>query len=66
VKKPFALTATLDATQVAQDFAAMLPLTLPWFCNAGIEYTSELSALLTETGAFYGRAARGPRLLQPA
>ena len=47
------MTATLNDTQVAQDFAAMLPVTLPWFRNAGIEYISELSAPLTETGPFY-------------
>ena len=47
------ITATLNDTQVAQDFAAMLPVTLPWFRNYGIEYISELSAPLTETGPFY-------------
>lgn len=31
----------------------MLPITLPWFRNAGIEYITELSAPLTETGPFY-------------
>jgi hypothetical protein len=31
----------------------MLPITVPWFRNAGIEYISELSAPLTETGPFY-------------
>lgn len=47
------MTATLNDTQVAQDFAATLPVALPWFRNAGIEYISELSAPLTETGPFY-------------
>lgn len=47
------MTATLNETQVAQDFAATLPVTLPWFRNAGIEYISELSAPMTETGPFY-------------
>ncbi|WP_157366377.1 cyclophilin-like fold protein [Arthrobacter sp. Soil763] len=47
------MTATLNDTQVAQDFAATLPVTLPWFRNAGIEYISELSAPMTETGPFY-------------
>lgn len=47
------MTGTLNDTQVAQDFAAMLPVTLPWFRNSGIEYISELSAPLTETGPFY-------------
>ncbi|MCU1533133.1 MAG: hypothetical protein JWO49_2704 [Arthrobacter sp.] len=47
------MTATLNDTQVAQDFAATLPVTLPWFRNAGIEYISGLSAPMTETGPFY-------------
>lgn len=47
------ITATLNDTQVAQDFAEMLPVTLPWFRNFGIEYITELSAPLTETGPFY-------------
>jgi hypothetical protein len=47
------MTGTLNDTQVAQDFAAMLPVTLPWFRNSGIEYISELTAPLTETGPFY-------------
>jgi hypothetical protein len=47
------MTATLNDTEVAQDFAATLPVTLPWFRNAGIEYITELSAPMTETGPFY-------------
>jgi hypothetical protein len=47
------LTAKLNDSQVSQDFAAMLPVTLPWFRNYGIEYITELSAPLTETGPFY-------------
>ena len=47
------MTGTLNDTQVAQDFAATLPVTLPWFRNAGIEYITELPAPLTETGPFY-------------
>jgi hypothetical protein len=47
------MTATLNDSQVAQDFAATLPVTLPWFRNAGIEYITELSAPLAETGPFY-------------
>jgi hypothetical protein len=31
----------------------MLPVTLPWFRNGGIEYITELDAPLTETGPFY-------------
>lgn len=47
------MTGVLNDTQVAQDFAATLPVTLPWFRNAGIEYITELPAPLTETGPFY-------------
>ncbi len=47
------MTATLNDSQVAQDFAATLPVTLPWFRNAGIEYITELSAPMTESGPFY-------------
>lgn len=47
------MTATLNDSQVAQDFAATLPVTLPWFRNAGIEYITELPAPMTETGPFY-------------
>ncbi|MGF9647795.1 cyclophilin-like fold protein [Pseudarthrobacter oxydans] len=47
------VTATLNDTQVAQDFAATLPVTLPWFRNAGIEYITELNGPMTETGPFY-------------
>jgi hypothetical protein len=47
------MTATLNDSQVAQDFAATLPVTLPWFRNAGIEYITELNAPMTETGPFY-------------
>ena len=31
----------------------MLPVTLSWFRNSGIEYITELSAPLTEDGPFY-------------
>jgi hypothetical protein len=47
------ITATLNDAQVSQDFIAMLPVTLPWFRNFGIEYISELYAPLTEDGPFY-------------
>jgi hypothetical protein len=47
------ITANLNDSQVPRDFAAKLPITLPWFRNAGIEYISELPAPLTETGPFY-------------
>jgi hypothetical protein len=47
------MTATLNDTQVSQDFAATLPVTLPWFRNASIEYITELNAPMTETGPFY-------------
>jgi hypothetical protein len=45
--------ATLNDSRVAQDFAAMLPVTLPWFRNGGIEFITELDAPLTESGPFY-------------
>lgn len=47
------MTATLNNSQAAQDFAATLPVTLPWFRNAGIEYITELNVPMTETGPFY-------------
>lgn len=47
------IEATLNDSDLAREFAAMLPITLPWFRNAGIEYITELSAPLTETGPFY-------------
>lgn len=45
--------AILNDSQVSQDFIDTLPVTLPWFRNAGIEYISELDAPMTETGPFY-------------
>lgn len=47
------ITATLNNSDVARDFAAMLPVTLPWFRNLDIEYITELPAPMTETGPFY-------------
>jgi hypothetical protein len=47
------ITATLNDSQVSQDFAAMLPVELGWYRNSGIEYITELSAPLTEDGPFY-------------
>jgi hypothetical protein len=47
------ITGTLNDSDVAQDFAEMLPVTVPAFRNSGIEYISELSAPLTETGPFH-------------
>jgi hypothetical protein len=47
------INATLNDSEVARDFVAMLPVTLPWFRNFGIEYITELDAPLTETGPFY-------------
>ena len=47
------ITATLNDTQVAQDFIQTLPTTPPWFRNSGIEYITELPGPLTETGPFY-------------
>ena len=45
--------ATINDSQVSQDFLATLPTTLSWERNAGIEYIVELPAPLTETGPFY-------------
>jgi hypothetical protein len=45
--------ATINDSQVSQDFLATLPATLPWERNASIEYITELPAPLTETGPFY-------------
>ncbi|NQX13399.1 hypothetical protein HQQ80_17365 [Microbacteriaceae bacterium VKM Ac-2855] len=47
------ITATLNDSQVSQDFAAMLPVELDWYRNIGIEYITELDAPLTEDGPFY-------------
>lgn len=47
------ITARLNDSQVSQDLIAMLPVTLPWYRNSGIEYITELPAPLTEDGPFY-------------
>ena len=47
------ITAVLNDSDVSRDFVATLPVTLPWFRNYGIEYTTELPAPMTETGPFY-------------
>lgn len=47
------IEAVLNDSQVAQDFAATLPVTLPWFRNLDIEYITELGEPMTETGPFY-------------
>ena len=47
------ITATLNDSDVAQDLAALLPVTLQWFRNFDIGYITELDAPLTETGPFY-------------
>ncbi|MDI9901627.1 cyclophilin-like fold protein [Rhodococcus sp. IEGM 1409] len=47
------ITATLNDSQVSRDFAATLPVTLPWYRNGSIEYITELPAPMTETGPFY-------------
>jgi hypothetical protein len=61
------ITATLNDSDVAEDFAEMLPVDLTWFRNAGIEYITELDAPLTETGPLLHRRPGGlHRLLQPA
>ena len=46
-------SATINDSQVSQDFLATLPTTLSWERNAGIEYITELPAPMTETGPFY-------------
>jgi len=46
-------SATINDSQVSKDFLAILPTTLSWERNAGIEYISELSEPLTEIGPFY-------------
>lgn len=45
--------ATINSSQVSQDFLATLPTTLSWERNGGIEYIAELEEPLTETGPFY-------------
>lgn len=45
--------ATINDSQVSQDFLATLPATLTWNRNAGIEYITELDEPMTETGPFY-------------
>jgi hypothetical protein len=53
------ITATLNDSQVSQDFAAMLPITLSWTRAFGIEYGTELESPLTETGPFYTNVQPG-------
>ena len=45
--------ATINDSQVSQDFLATLPATVTWNRNAGIEYITELDEPMTETGPFY-------------
>jgi len=47
------ITARLNDSDVAQDFAALLPVTLPWFRKFDAGYITELDAPLTQTGPFY-------------
>ena len=51
--------ATINNSQVSQDFLAALPTTLPWNRNAGIEYITELADPMTETGPFYTSVEAG-------
>lgn len=53
------ITATLNDSKVAQDFAEMLPVDLRWFRNSEIEYITELDNPLTETGPFYSDVQPG-------
>ncbi len=46
-------TATLNDSEVSQDFIETLPVTLPWYRNYDIEFITELDAPMTETGPFY-------------
>ncbi len=46
-------TATLNESEVSQDFIETLPITLSWYRNYDIEYITELGAPMTETGPFY-------------
>jgi hypothetical protein len=45
--------ARINDSQASRDFLAALPTTLSWERNAGIEYITELSGPMTETGPFY-------------
>ena len=47
------ITATLNDSNVSQDFIETLPVALPWYRNLDIEYITELDAPMTETGPFY-------------
>ena len=47
------IMATLNDSQVSQDFLASLPRTVPASRNAGIEYIAELPRPMTEMGPFY-------------
>ena len=47
------ITASINDSQVSQDFLETLPVTQSWFRNGSIEYITELDAPLTETGPFY-------------
>ena len=47
------ITATLNDSDVAQDFAALLPVTLRWSRNFDTGYITELESRLTQTGPFY-------------
>ena len=53
------ITAILNDSQVAEDFAEMLPVTLSWTRAFGIEYGTELNSPLTETGPFYTTVEAG-------
>lgn len=53
------ITATLNESEVSQDFIETLPVTLPWYRNYDIEYITELDAPMTETGPFYTEVQPG-------
>lgn len=61
------IQATLNDSDVAQDFAESLPVNLKWFRNSGIEYITELdSPADRDRPLLHQRPARRHRLLQPA
>jgi hypothetical protein len=47
------ITATLNDSDVSQDFVESLPVTLSWYRTYDIEFITELAAPMTESGPFY-------------
>jgi len=44
------ISATINNSDVSQDFIETPPITLPWYRNYDIEFITELAAPMTETG----------------